>query len=446
VPADAPAGFHLLAKPAGALCSLDCSYCFFLSKQLLYPGSNLRMSDEVLTAYVRQLIESHSRGPVVDLAWQGGEPTLMGIEFFQRAVELVEAHLRPGQRARYTLQTSGTKLDRAWATFLKGREFLIGISIDGPREIHDRFRVSRGGGGSFDQVMRGLAVLREAEVDYNVLTTVHAENERCGREVYRFLRDECDARFIQFIPVVERLADDAAEPWASWRDRPLYVQTGSAVTPRSVSPDGYGRFLVEIFEEWVRRDVGFVYVSMFDAALANWFGEPSGMCVHNETCGRALALEHNGDVYSCDHFVEPGHLLGNIRDVHLSELVSAERQREFGSQKRDLLPGDCIACDVRFACHGGCPKDRFATAPDSTPRLNYLCPSYKLFFHHIDPAMQHMAGRLAARGAPAEIMDEYARRDAARGRNELCPCGSGRKWKRCHGDPTERVRPARTLR
>jgi uncharacterized protein len=227
--ADAPAAFHLLAKPTGAVCNLDCSYCFFLSKEMLYPGSRFRMAEELLETYIRQLIEAHARAPIVQVAWQGGEPTLMGLEFFRHSVELVDHYLKPGQRAEYTIQTNGTKLDDAWAAFFKEHEFLVGISIDGPREIHDTFRLTRGGRGSFDHVMRGLGHLRADSVEYNILTTVHAANEHRGREVYRFLRDECGARFMQFIPIIERAAEagqDGTVTWSSWRDRPLYVQAG----------------------------------------------------------------------------------------------------------------------------------------------------------------------------------------------------------------------------
>ena len=435
--ADAPAAFHLLAKPTGAVCNLDCSYCFFLSKEMLYPGSRFRMADELLETYIRQLIEAHARVPVVQVAWQGGEPTLMGLEFFRRSVELVDRYLKPGQRAEYTIQTNGTKLDAEWAGFFKEHEFLVGISIDGPREIHDTFRLTRGGRGSFDQVMRGLGHLRAGGVECNILTTVHTANEYRGREVYRFLRDECGARFMQFIPIIERVAEaaeDGTVPWSSWRDRPLYLQDGDIVTGRSVTPEGYGRFLIDVFEEWVRRDVARVYVQMFDTALANWVGERPSLCVHCETCGLALALEHSGDVYSCDHFVEPRYLLGNITDRHLVDLVASEQQRQFGLDKRDTLPRYCRECDVRFACHGGCPKDRFTRTPDGEAGLNYLCPSFKLFFHHVQEPMRAMTELLAADRAPAEIMDAYAVRDARRGRNDRCTCGSGRKWKHCHGD------------
>jgi serine-type anaerobic sulfatase-maturating enzyme len=433
---DTPPAFHLLAKPTGAVCNLDCSYCFFLSKEMLYPGSRFRMADELLELYLRQLIEAHSHVPEVQIAWQGGEPTLMGIDFFRRSVELAERFLAPGQRAVYTIQTNGTLLDSEWASFFREHDFLVGISIDGPRKMHDAYRVNKGGKGSFDQVMRGLGHLREGEVEWNALTTIHAANAGHGREVYCFLRDECDTRFVQFIPIIERVAEareDGTVPWVSWRDRPFYVQEGDRVTGRTVTADQYGRFLIDVFEEWVRRDVGEVYVQMFDVALANWVGEPPGLCIHSETCGLALALEHTGDVYSCDHFVEPRHKLGNIKEQHMLELVASQKQRRFGLDKRETLPRYCLECDVRFACHGGCPKDRFISTPEGEPGLNYLCAGYKDFFHHVDPAMRFMAEQLQRREAPSAIVARYAAEDAGHGRNDPCTCGSGRKWKHCHG-------------
>jgi uncharacterized protein len=434
-------GFHLLAKPTGAVCNLDCAYCFFLSKEMLYPGSRFRMADEMLERYIAQLVEAHAGAPEVQVAWQGGEPTLMGLDFFRRSVELTEQRLAPGQRAAYTIQTNGTLLDAEWATFFREHGFLVGISIDGPREIHDAYRVNKGGKGSFDEVMRGLQALQAEGVEWNVLTTVHAANGDRGREVYCFLRDACGATFVQFIPIIERVAEAGADgvvPWSSWRDRPLYEQRGDVVSGRSVGGDQYGRFLVDVFEEWVRHDVGTVFVQMFDVALANWVGEPPGLCVHSETCGRALALEHTGDLYSCDHFVEPRYLLGNIAEHRMLDLVGSEQQLRFGLDKRDTLPRFCRECDVRFACHGGCPKDRFTAAPDGEPGLNYLCPGFKRFFHHVDTPMRQMGELLRAGRAPAEIMSAYAAADARRGRNDPCPCGGGRKWKHCHGTPVAR--------
>jgi len=432
---DAPRAFHLLAKPTGAVCNLDCAYCFFLSKEMLYPGSRFRMADELLEAYISQLIEAHASVSEVQIAWQGGEPTLMGVDFFRRSVELANRYLKPGQRAAYTIQTNGTLLDEEWASFFREHDFLVGISIDGPRELHDAYRVNKGGKGSFEQVMAGLQHLKAGGVEWNALTTIHAANAAHGREVYCFLRDSCGASFVQFIPIIERVSEaaDGEVPWSSWRDRPLYEQGGELVTNRSVTAEQYGRFLIEIFEEWVRRDVGSVYVQMFDVALANWVGELPSLCIHSETCGLALALEHTGDLYSCDHFVEPRYKLGNIRETRMLELVASPKQRRFGLDKRDTLPQYCLECDVRFACHGGCPKDRFISTPDDQPGLNYLCAGYKAFFHHVDRPMRFMGEQLRRGLAPAAVMQLYAAEDAQRSRNDPCTCGSGRKWKHCHG-------------
>ncbi|MEI6624294.1 MAG: anaerobic sulfatase maturase [Actinomycetes bacterium] len=393
----APPSFHVLAKPTGAICNLDCSYCFFLSKEDLYPGSPFRMSDELLDEYIRQLLESH-RTPEVTVAWQGGEPTLMGLEFFRRVVQCVGMHRRADQVVEHTIQTNATLIDDDWAAFLAEHDFLVGISIDGPRELHDVYRVDKGGKPSFDRVMAGLDQLKAHGVRWNALTTVHHANEEHGLHVYRFLRDDLGAEFIQFIPIVERPS-------------PGGIPTGSQVTERSVSPAWYGRFLNEVFDEWVRHDVGRVFVQMYDSTLASFVGAPGALCVHARTCGTALALEHNGDLYSCDHFVEPEHLLGNITQTHLLELVASGQQRAFGNAKNDSLPEYCRSCDVRFACNGGCPKDRFAITPDGEPGLHYLCPSYQSFFRHVDRPMRFMTGAVRT-GRPAdEVMAWIARQD-----------------------------------
>ena len=390
--------YHVLAKPTGSVCNLDCKYCFFLSKESLYPGESFRMKDDVLEAYIRQLLESHPAGEI-NVAWQGGEPTLMGLEFFERAVQLVERVKRPTQRILHTIQTNGTLLDEAWLRFFKRHKFLVGLSIDGPREMHDAYRVNKGGAGSFDQVLQAWKALRSHEVDVNVLCTIHAANQDHPLEVYRFFRDELGARFLQMIPIVERatpeLLDLANQGWGErpGAARPLYVQDGSLVTERSVSPEKFGRFLSEIFDEWVRRDVGTVFVQTFDVALGSWVGQHN-LCIFSPTCGNAVALEHNGDLYSCDHFVEPRYKLGNILETKMATLVASEQQRKFGRDKLDTLPAYCRSCDVRFACHGECPRNRFLHTPDGEPGLNYLCAGYKAFFRHIDPAMKIMAGLL----------------------------------------------------
>jgi len=422
---DVPPAFHLLAKPAGAACNLACEYCFYLDKGLLYPGSHLRMSEEVLRAYIEQLLASH-QAPEVTVAWQGGEPTLMGLDFFRRSVELAERYKRPGQTVAYTLQTNGTRLDNEWCAFFKEHRFLIGLSVDGPRALHDAYRVDKGGRGSFDQVMRGWNLLCKHNVDTNILCAVHAANAWHPLEVHRFLRDELGARFIQYIPIVERQSPKAPSrakrggEGLPGRRCCLDGLTGPMVTHCSVKAEQYGSFLVDVFEEWVRHDVGKVFVQTFDAALANWYGEPAGVCIFQETCGLALVLEHNGDLYSCDHFVEPAYRLGNILDEPMIDLLSSPRQRQFGLAKRDGLPRYCRECDVRFACHGECPRNRFLTAPggrasgSSETGLNYLCAGYKLFFHHVDRPMRIMAELLRRHRSPAEIMRMCAAEDSRR--------------------------------
>ena len=445
IPKHAPPAYHILTKPTGATCNLDCTYCFFLSKEMLYPGSRFRMADELLETYIKQLLETH-RVPEITVAWQGGEPTLMGLDFYRRSIEYVEKHRQPGQTISYTMQTNGTLLDDEWCAFFKKHNFLIGLSVDGPREIHNAYRRDKGGQGSYDRVMRGWEYLKGHQVEFNILCTVHAANGDHPLEVYRFFRDELGAQFIQFIPIIERATAEtlplANKGWgeANSGERALYMQDGHMVTHRSIKPKQFGNFLIEIFEEWGRRDVGTVYVQIFDVSLGNWFGEPGGVCVYQETCGSALALEHNGDLYSCDHFVEPDYLLGNIQDTHMIELVSSEQQHKFGLDKRDTLPRYCRECEVRFACHGGCPRNRFLKTPHGELGLNYLCAGYKLFFKHIDEPMRIMSGLLRQNRAPAEIMRWYTIEDAKRaqafseaGPNDPCPCGSGKRFKQCHG-------------
>lgn len=446
-PAAAPPYFHILTKPTGAICNLDCKYCFFLSKESLYPGSRFRMSDEVLEAYVRQIIESQA-GPQVSLAFQGGEPTLMGLDFFRRAVALAQQYAPRGAQIEYSLQTNGTLLNEAWCDFFREHNFLIGLSLDGPAAMHDAYRVDKGGAPTFDRVMRAARLLQARRVEFNILCTVHAANATHPLEVYRFFRDEVQTQFIQFIPIVERATAEtlplADAGWGDRRDggRPLYTQSGSLVTERSVTAEQWGRFLIAIFDEWVRRDVGAIFVQMFDAALASWVAAAPALCIFAETCGNALALEHNGDLYACDHFVEPDYFLGNITETHMIELVASDKQRKFGADKRDALPRYCRECPVRFACQGECPRNRFILTPDGEPGLNYLCAGYKAFFTHVDRPMRIMADLLHRRRPPAEIMailaaEEMQRKQAfARaGRNDPCPCGSGKKFKQCHGRP-----------
>ncbi|GBE57473.1 anaerobic sulfatase-maturating enzyme [bacterium BMS3Abin01] len=386
----APLSFHLLAKPAGAGCNLACDYCFFLSKDKLYPGSDLRMSDQVLEEYIRQYIQAQ-QVPQATIAWQGGEPTLMGLDFFRRSVELARKYRRGGMEIQHTIQTNGTTLNDEWCSFFKENGFLVGISLDGPSKLHDKYRRDKRGRPTFSKVMAGLELLKKHKVDFNILASVHRANVRRPLDVYRFFRDKVGAEFIQFIAIVER-------------DNDTGFQEGGKVTRRSVKPEQYGSFLCEVFDEWVRRDVGTVFVQLFDAALGAWVGAPGGLCIFSPTCGTALVLEHNGDLYSCDHFVEPGYLLGNIMERPLAELVASDKQRRFGRDKLDKLPQFCRSCNVLFACRGGCPKNRFSEAATGERCLNYLCAGYKYFYQHIGNSMETMAGLLKQKRAPAEIM------------------------------------------
>ncbi len=355
------------------------------------------MPDDILEEYIRQYIQSQ-RVPEATISWQGGEPTLMGLDFFRRSVEYAEKYKEPGMTIQYTLQTNGTLLDDEWCKFFHENGFLVGLSLDGPQELHDAYRVDKGGNPTFDRVMRGLRLMQEHAVQFNILACVHAANADHPLEVYRFFRDEVGAEFIQFIAIVER-------------DNETGFQEGNKVTDRSVGAERYGSFLIGVFDEWVRRDVGRVFVQIFDVSLAAWVGEPPGLCIFSPTCGTALALEHNGDLYSCDHFVEPGYLLGNIREQPMVDLVASEKQQRFGLDKLDTLSLYCQNCNVRFACHGGCPKNRFIETPDGEPGLNYLCAGYKVFFEHIDQPMRTMAELLRRNRAPADIMLMLATED-----------------------------------
>jgi uncharacterized protein len=428
-----------MTKPIGPICNLDCKYCFYLEKESLYGEEgrahpSWQMPDEVLESYIRQYIEQQEI-PEISFAWQGGEPTLLGVRFFRKVVALQHKYAN-GKRILNALQTNGTLLDDEWGGFLADHGFLVGLSIDGPEELHDSYRVDKQGRPTFMQVMRGLEVLRRYGVDYNTLTVISRRNSEHPLEVYRFLK-EIGSTFHQYIPLVERTASGplpsengliqiALAP-PPQRDSPR-----APVTEWSVESETYGRFLTAIFDEWVRRDVGRTFVQLFDVALGIWAQAGVGLCVFAPTCGTALAMEHNGDVYACDHYVYPEYRRGNIMETPLRELVAAPAQRQFGQDKSDLLPRYCRRCEVQFACNGECPKHRFLRTPDGEWGLNYLCAGYKRFFTHIAPYMTTMTQLLRAGRPPAEIMPLLAHPPArAVGRNEPCPCGSGRKYKQC---------------
>ncbi len=429
-----------MTKPIGPICNLDCSYCFYLEKEAILtrnaPGQPAwQMPDDILESYIRQYIEQQDV-PEISFAWQGGEPTLLGVRFFQRVVELQNKHAG-GKTIQNALQTNGTLLTDEWGDFLRENQFLVGLSIDGPRELHDIYRVDKQGEPTFDRVMQGLQVLKKHGVEFNTLTVVNRKNGDHPLEVYRFLK-QIGSQYHQFIPLVERQLPQKPEAGELIKvqlappPRRELADLASPVTDWSVGSEQYGHFLTSIFDEWVRRDVGKTFVQAFDVALGIWAGAGYALCVFAPTCGSALALEHNGDLYSCDHFVYPEYFLGNIQNRSIRSMVTSDQQRKFGMDKQDTLPKYCKACDVKFACNGECPKHRFLLTPDGEPGLNYLCAGYKHFFTYIKPYMETMTRLLNAHRAPAEIMtilNSPARREA--GRNELCPCGSGRKYKHC---------------
>lgn len=427
--------FHVMAKPVGPICNLDCKYCFYLEKEKLYPkNANWAMAEDVLESYIRQQITSQHI-PVVSFAWQGGEPTLLGVDYFRKVVELQKKYA-DGKKIENAFQTNGILLDDCWGEFLAGNRFLVGLSVDGPRELHDRYRVDKGGQPTFDRVMRGMRYLKKHGADFNTLTVVQRDNSCHPLEVYRFLK-EVGSVFMQFIPVVERIAETPGQEGLVLIG-PRSRQEAK-VSEWSVEPEQYGKFLCAIFDEWVRHDVGQYFVQLFDVALESWLGMEPSLCVFAKTCGRALALEHNGDLYSCDHYVYPENKLGNIIEQPIQALVNSAPQVKFGLDKLDTLPQYCRKCDVRFACNGECPKHRFIRTPDGEDGLNYLCAGYKIFFKHIDPYMRFMAEELRHERAPANVMAwvQTGKRAPANvgrpGRNDPCPCGSGRKYKKCCG-------------
>lgn len=403
-----------MSKPIGPICNLDCRYCFYLEKEALYKNDGKwRMSAPLLESYIRQYIEAQP-GAHVSFAWQGGEPTLLGLGFFQDVVRWQKKYAN-GKTIDNALQTNGTLLDRDWASFLRENDFLVGVSIDGPQELHDRYRVGKKGESTFDRVMAGIHVLQESEVAFNTLTCVNRAVSSKPLEVYRFLKS-IGSSFMQFIPIVERkpgvqaatLGLDLATPGDGIEEEDL------PVTPWSVRPQDFGNFYRSIFDRWLLKDVGSVFVQLFEVTLAKWVGAGGGLCVHEETCGRALAVEHNGDLYSCDHFVYPDFKLGNLLHDGLEALVDSEAQRAFGQAKKDSLPPYCKECEVRAFCNGGCPKERFLKTPQGDPGLNYLCQGYRAFFNHVAPAMAALT-ELHRRRIPSERIMDLAKRKAIPG-------------------------------
>ena len=426
-----------MVKPIGPLCNLACTYCFYLEKQELYPRNQGKaawvMNERVLEEFVRQYIQAQPIA-VASFAWQGGEPTLLGVDYFRKIAALQEKYAE-GKRIENAIQTNGVLLDAEWCAFLAEKDFLVGLSLDGPEDLNDGYRIDGAGHPTFAAVMRGLELLKQHGVKFNTLTVVHRANSRQPLRVYRFLK-EIGSQFMQFIPVVERLAKSPEE------SAPALVAPGSdapaTVSPWSVQPAGYGRFLCAIFDEWVRQDVGRYYVQAFDVALESWLGLEPGLCIHRTYCGDAMALEHNGDLYSCDHFVFDAYRLGNLLVTPLTTLVDSPQQRQFGRDKAGTLPRYCRECEALFACKGECPKNRFVRTPDGELGLNYLCAGLKMFFKHVAPYMEFMANELRHERPPANVMAWSRQQDLTAaagsiGRNDPCPCGSGRKYKKCCG-------------
>jgi uncharacterized protein len=405
-PASAP--FHIMVKPIGPKCNLDCKYCFYLEKEMLFgDGERWKMDDATLEAYVKRYIASQPAGTVT-FAWQGGEPTLLGVDYFEKVVRLQKQY-GEGRQIENAFQTNGTLLDDEWGTFLKRENFLVGLSIDGPEALHDAYRVTRNGKGSFAEVMRGLEVLKKHRVEFNTLTCVNRANQDKGPEVYAFLKG-IGSRYHQFIPIVERLPDAEAKKLGLWYATPPKFSEeddnlNAPVTEWSVQPKAYGRFMWSIFKRWVQHDVGKIYVQLFDVALGKWAGIQGGLCVFSEECGKALAIEHDGSLYSCDHYVYPEFKLGNIKDQSMSAMVESSQQQAFGKAKKSSLPKYCRECEVRFACNGGCPKQRFILTPDDEPGLHYLCSGYKFIFRKMDPYMKAMAKLYQNQQPPAAVMD-----------------------------------------
>ena len=382
--APGPRGIHVLAKPIGPVCQIKCDYCFYLEKRALFgQGENYRMPDDVLAAYTAQYVRSQPT-PVVEFVWHGGEPTLRGLDFFRRAVALQQP-FRGEKQIKNALQTNGMLLTDEWCAFFKQHDFFIGLSLDGPREIHDRYRKGRHDEPTFDGVMRGLRLLQKHGVEFNVLACVGRDTAYKPLDVYQFLKDE-GVTFIQFTPLIEREPDAATAQTGLRLARPAALERPEpnvAVTPWTVEPERYGDFLIAIYEEWVRKDVGTVFVMNFEWALNAWMGDGSPVCIFARECGRAVAMEHDGSVYACDHYVYPEYRLGNVRRQNLGEMVEHSVASGFGPHKEATLPQYCRQCDVLEMCWGGCPKHRFATSPYGEPGLHYLCAGYKKFFTHI---------------------------------------------------------------
>ncbi|MEG2770719.1 MAG: anaerobic sulfatase maturase [Alistipes sp.] len=397
-----PKAFSTMLKPVGSRCNLDCAYCYYLDKEDIYAHQTPRMSDELLEEYTKQYIEGN-RVDCVSFIWHGGEPMLAGLDFYRRAIDLQRRYAN-GKRIENVLQTNATLLNAEWCEFLHDNHFLVGVSIDGPQAIHDGNRRDKGGRPTFDKVMAGIELLKQYQVEFNTMTTVNLLSEDHGREIYRFLKG-IGSRYMQFMPVVEYVT----HPEGTQRPHIVAPPTLNSLPAEwSVTAAGFGRFMCAIFDDWILSDVGSYFVQLFDVSLAQWCGVKPALCSFCDTCGDSLVVEHNGDIYSCDHFVYPEYKLGNLTEFSLVEAFASPRQGDFGAAKHNLLPDCCRHCRWWFACRGECPKHRFDTSPSGEQHLNTLCEGYTLFFAHIDAPMRYMA-ELLRTGKPAALVMPWVR-------------------------------------
>lgn len=400
-----PMAFNIMIKPAGSLCNLDCNYCYYLDKAEIYGGKEPVMTLEMLETCIREYIAANDVQEVM-FNWHGGEPLVLGLDFYRKAVAL-EQKYAGDKIIRNTIQTNGILLTQEWASFFRNNDFLVGISVDGPQDIHDKYRKDKGGAPTFDKVMRGVSLLYRNNVQYNTMTTVNHASEGRGLEVYEFLKS-IGSRYMQFMPVVEHVKYPEGKNGKPLKyARPHIVdpsEEGASIAPWSVGSMAFGKFMCEIFDSWVLADVGRYFVNLFDAALARWCGVMPGTCAYAETCGGNSVIEHNGDVYPCDHFVYPQYRLGNILENDLRTMMTSQEQVRFGISKRNSLPGRCVRCRYRFACNGECPKHRFNVTESGQTGLNALCDGYFMFYSHVEPYMDKMKELLDSQQAPAGVM------------------------------------------
>lgn len=410
--------FQVFVKPVGSICNLGCHYCYYLEKEHLYPkGVSFRMPDIILEEYIVQHIEA-STEPVIRFSWHGGEPTILGLDYFRKIVALQRKYQPSGRRIANGMQTNGTLLDEDWCRFLAAEGFAVGLSLDGPPEMHNQYRVTKGGKPTYEQTMRGYELLLRHRVSTDILCVVNAHNVRYPTEVYRFFK-QIKAQYVTFLPLVEPQLD--AE---------------SGVSHRTVPAEAWGVFLCTIFDEWMQQDIGRVKVQIFEESARTAFGQDHSLCIFRPTCGDIPVIEHNGDFFSCDHFVDAEHCLGNIIKTPLVELLESPAQKAFGQAKWDTLPRCCQECEVRAMCNGGCPKNRILQTPDGEAGLNYLCTGYKRFFTHCQPFVAEVAAQWQRQTLKQQRQPDRApgvRWSPKVGRNDPCPCGSGLKYKKCCG-------------